>query len=274
MPAMVPTAKINISFSSSSPENPILDHLLPEHQRKVLDRLSTGLPLTVTAHLISDEDYWKRCCTERWQVCDISNYGDSWKRMFFERHLENILKCFIPNTTDPNQVLELIPLCKNYVRKLEVDQFLPPVQEDQNERDDVSDTGSDFGFSKVSMHHYDLGLLITALPQLEELHLTYGVKDCGMNFEWNLFNFTHQDCCNLAAAVKMCHNLKVMYTKLNLPSSAGSSNCSGIEIQGPVLVAGSMLPFTSCSPVECRDGTCWPSAVYLVLQICILFCPC
>ncbi|NXP71543.1 DRC5 protein, partial [Ramphastos sulfuratus] len=189
---------------------PILDCLQPEHQRKVLARLSTGLPLAVTANLVSDEDYWKRCCTERWQVCDISNYGDSWKRMFFERHLENILKCFIPNTTDPKQVQELIPLCKDYVRKLDIDQFLPPVQVDQKEdRNDLSDTESDFGFNEVSMHHYDLGALIPALPHLEELHLTYGVKDCGMNFEWKLFNFTYQDCCNLAAAVKMCHNLKV-----------------------------------------------------------------
>ncbi|NXH12482.1 DRC5 protein, partial [Bucco capensis] len=191
-------------------KNPILDRLLPEHQRKVLDRLSTGLPLTVTANLISDEDYWKRCCTERWQVCDISNYGDSWKRMFFERHLGNILKCFIPDTTEPKQVLDLIPLCKDYVRKLEIDQFLPPVHIDQkDEEDDLSDSGSDFGFSKVSTEHYNLKDLITALPHLEELHLTYGVKDCGMNFQWNLFNFTQQDCSNLAAAVKMCHNLKV-----------------------------------------------------------------
>ncbi|KFU99940.1 T-complex-associated testis-expressed protein 1, partial [Pterocles gutturalis] len=192
-------------------KNPILDRLLPEHRRKVLDRLSTGLPLAVTANLISDENYWKRCCTGRWQACDISNYGESWKRMFFERHLENILKCFIPNTTDPNQVLELIPLCKDYVRKLEVDQFLPPVQVDQKEEsDDLSDSESDFEFGKAPVHHYDLGALITALPHLEELHLTYGVKGCGMNFEWNLFNFTHQDCSNLALAVKKCYNLKVL----------------------------------------------------------------
>ncbi|XP_030355234.1 dynein regulatory complex subunit 5 [Strigops habroptila] len=192
-------------------KNPILDRLLPEHQRKVLDSLPTGLPLAVTANLISDEDYWKRCCTKRWQVCDISNYGGSWKRMFFERHLENILKCFIPNTTDPNQVLELIPLCKDYIRKLEVDQFLPPLETDQNEeRDDLSKTESDMEFSEVSLHHYDLRVLVTALPCLEELHLTYGVKDCGMNFEWNLFNFTYQDCCNLAVTVKMCQNLKVL----------------------------------------------------------------
>ncbi|NXS97264.1 DRC5 protein, partial [Jacana jacana] len=191
-------------------KNPILDRLPPEYQKKVLDRLSTGLPLAVTANLISDEDYWKRCCTERWQVCDISNYGDSWKRMFFERHLENILKCFIPNITDPNHVLDLIPICKDYVWKLEVDQFLPPLKVDQKEEgDDLSDTESDFEVGETSVHHYDLGALITALPHLEELHLTYGVKDCGMNFEWNLFNFSYQDCCNLAVAVKTCYNLKV-----------------------------------------------------------------
>ncbi|NWI56318.1 DRC5 protein, partial [Calyptomena viridis] len=191
-------------------KNPIFDRLLPAHQRKVADRLSTGLPLTVTANLVSNEEYWKRCCVERWQVCDVSNYGDSWKRMFFERHLENILKCFIPIITDPNQVKELIPLCKDYVRKLEVDQFLPPLQVDRKEeRGDLSDTESDTEFGDVPMQHYDLRDLIPALPHLEELHLTYGVKDCGMNFEWNLFNFTDQDCSNLAAAVKKCRNLKV-----------------------------------------------------------------
>lgn len=251
---MVPTAQTNLFSSSSPPENPILDSLLPEHQRKVLDRLSTGLPLAVTANLISDEDYWKRCCAERWQVCDISNYGDSWKRMFFERHLENILKCFIPNTTDPNQVLDLIPICKDYVRKLEVDQFLPPLKVDQKEeRDDLSDTGSDFQLSEVSVHHYDLGALITALPHLEELHLTYGVKDCGMNFEWNLFNFTYQDCWNLAVALKKCHNLKVTCPKWNLSSSVRYSNCPGVETQGPVSLAGSTLPFARCSLAKRRD---------------------
>uniref|UniRef100_A0A8C3GWS6 Uncharacterized protein n=1 Tax=Corvus moneduloides TaxID=1196302 RepID=A0A8C3GWS6_CORMO len=129
--------------------------------------------------------------------------------MFFERHLENILKFFIPSTTDPKKVLELVPLCKGYVRKLEIDQFLPPVQVDEKEEsNDLTDTEEDANFNEAYTHHYDLKDLITALPHLEELHLTYGVKSCGMNFEWSLFNFTEQDCFSLAAAVKMCHNLK------------------------------------------------------------------
>lgn len=264
-------AQTNLSFFLSLPENPILNYLLPEHQRKVVDRLSTSLPLTVTANIVSHEDYWKRCCIERWQVCDVSNYGDSWKRMFFERHLENILKFFIPSTTDPKKVLELIPLCKGYVQKLEVDQFLPPVWVDEKEESkDLADTEENANFNEAYTHHYDLKDLITALPHLEELHLTYGVKSCGMNFEWSLFNFTEQDCFSLAAAVKMCHNLKVIYPKLNLTPSARSSNCLCIEIQGPVLLAGNTLPFASyrvCQSAEML--TCWPGAEYLVLP-----CPC
>ncbi|NXQ52387.1 DRC5 protein, partial [Anthoscopus minutus] len=189
-------------------KNPILNYLLPEHQKKVVDRLSTSLPLTVTANIVSHEEYWKRCCMERWQVCDVSNYGDSWKRMFFERHLENILKTFIPNTTDPKLVLELIPLCKGYVRKLEINQFLPPLRVDQKE-ESSSDTEDGAELGEVYTHHYDLKDIITALPHLEELHLIYGVKSCGMNFEWSLFHFTELDCFNLAAALKICRNLKV-----------------------------------------------------------------
>lgn len=216
-------AQTNFSFFLSLPENPILNYLLPEHQKKVVDRLSTSLPLTVTANIVSHEEYWKRCSVERWQACDVSNYGDSWKRMFFERHLENILKFSIPNITDPKQVLELIPLCKSYVRKLEINQFLPPLWVGQKEEgNDLSDTEDDAEIGEVYTHHYNLKDVITALPHLEELNLIYGVKSCGMNFEWSLFNFTELDCSNLAAAVKMCRNLKVIYRKLNLTASARS----------------------------------------------------
>nr|XP_028580205.1 dynein regulatory complex subunit 5 [Podarcis muralis]XP_028580206.1 dynein regulatory complex subunit 5 [Podarcis muralis]XP_028580207.1 dynein regulatory complex subunit 5 [Podarcis muralis] len=190
--------------------NPILNSLLPDHQRKVLDKVSTSLPLTVTANLISDEGYWKRCCIARWAVCDVSRYGNSWKRMFFERHLENILKFYIPDTTNPNQVLDVIPLCKEYVKKLDIDQFLPPVKIDQKKEDEeASDAESDSGMDEPSMDHFDMSMLTPALCHLEELHLSYGVKDCGMNFEWNLFEFTYRDCCSLANAVKKCPTLKV-----------------------------------------------------------------
>ncbi|XP_063297643.1 dynein regulatory complex subunit 5 [Pelobates fuscus] len=197
---------------SNFEKNPILDKLVPKHKTKVLDRISTLLPLKVTANLISDESYWKRCCAQRWAVCDISQYRGSWKRLYFERHLQNLIECFIPDLTDAQSILEVAELGKDYVAKLEIQQLLPPVKlEDKKEGevDEISDSGSEVDLDLPSMDHFDLNLIANCLHGLEELHLVYGVKDCGVNFQWNLFNFTEQDCVSLAKALQIFKNLKV-----------------------------------------------------------------
>uniref|UniRef100_F7GLD1 Uncharacterized protein n=1 Tax=Monodelphis domestica TaxID=13616 RepID=F7GLD1_MONDO len=131
--------------------------------------------------------------------------------MFFERYLQDHLKLFIPGTTDPNEILDLVPLCKDYVVRLQVDQFLPPVKLEQPPQDlDQSDSASEGEPEELNMDHFQLDELVAKLHRLEELDLVFGVKDCGMNFEWNLFNFTTRDCYSLAATIKACHTLKVV----------------------------------------------------------------
>lgn len=208
----VPSMAAEPCFPSSLlKDNPILKQLPLEHQKKVLSSLPPELPLTVTANLIDDENYWHRCCIKRWSVCHVSRHGGSWKRMFFERHLENLLKLFIPGTTDPNVILDLLPLCRNYVRRIHVDQFLPPVRMPTPlQGEEQSDSGSEGEGSEPEKDHYQLQTLVGGLKHLEELDLVYGVKDCGMNFEWNLFLFTYRDCYSLAATIKACHTLKVL----------------------------------------------------------------
>lgn len=197
--------------SPSCPEdNPLLKELPPEYQKKVLGSLPPDLPLAITANLIDDESYWQRCCVKRWRVCRVSRHGGSWKHMFFERHLANLLAHFIPGTSDPAVVTDLLPLCRDYVRRLRVDQFLPPVQLPRHSRDpEQSDSGSEVDMEESITDHYCLGPLVAGLGHLEELDLVFGVKDCGMNFEWKLFLFTYRDCHSLAATVKACHTLKV-----------------------------------------------------------------
>nr|XP_003473678.1 T-complex-associated testis-expressed protein 1 [Cavia porcellus] len=192
-------------------KNPILKQLPPEYQQKVLSQLPPDLPLAVTANLIDDEGYWRRCCMHRWPVCHVARHGGSWKRLFFERHMEGLLCHFIPGTTDPGTILDLLPLCKDFIRSLRVDQLLPPVYLPAPPRvaGDQSDSASEGEPEEISADHYTLGPLVAGLSQLEELDLVYGVKDCGMNFEWKLFLFTYQDCHSLAATIKACHTLKI-----------------------------------------------------------------
>ena len=187
----------------------ILNDLLVKHKRKVLDKISTALPLKVTANLVEDEGYWRRCCKVKWEICDVSAYGDSWKRMFFERNMQRIIEGFVPETTDPTELEETLPLSASYVVKLDIRQLLPPVKEAPKGDDDTSDgEGSDSG-DGPEIDHFDFSTVLPRLPFLREFHVTFGVSDCGMNFEWNLFQFTARDCLLLAKCIAQCKTLKV-----------------------------------------------------------------
>lgn len=192
-------------------DNPILLELLPRHKSKVLTNLDVNISLLVTANLIDDEGYWQRCCKSRWQICDVLHCGNSWKRMFFEKNLVEIIERFVPGTTDQNILLETLKLSKDYVVCLNIEQLLPPVKEPPpNVDDEFSDSDSDAGEGPL-YDHLDFNIVLERLPKLEQLHLTYGVKDCGMNFEWNLFEFTNKDCSLLAKALKSCSTLKLFH---------------------------------------------------------------
>lgn len=173
------------------------------------ERLSTSLPLHVTANLIGDGVYWKRCCKQRWDLCDVSHYGHSWKRMFFERHMENVIELFIPDVTDLETVLELVPLCDNNIKRLDISQLLPPIQVLQKEEEKYGLGLAKESCNGRSLDHFDFDMLLNKLANLEELHLVYQVKQCGMNFEWTMFEMSARDCESLAMALVSCKALKV-----------------------------------------------------------------
>jgi hypothetical protein len=104
---------VECTYPSLITEKPLLSELLPKHQLKVLTKLSTDIPLKITAPLISDEQYWERCCRARWQLCDVSDYDHNWKRMFFERNAQEAVETFVPDQNDIMQVcaLRYYPAC-------------------------------------------------------------------------------------------------------------------------------------------------------------------
>uniref|UniRef100_A0A3Q3B646 T-complex-associated-testis-expressed 1 n=1 Tax=Kryptolebias marmoratus TaxID=37003 RepID=A0A3Q3B646_KRYMA len=190
----------------------LLSQLTPGQRDFIQEGLSPTLPLRVTANLIPDGVYWKRCCERRWDLCDVSRYGHSWRRMFFERHLENLIELFIPEVTEPKAVLDVLPFCKSYVRRLNVSQLLPPIKEPQGEKDGEEndlDLAIDSEHDEACAHHFDFGLVLRELTHLEELALVYRVKECGMNFEWKMFEMTKRDCESLAKALKSSRTLKL-----------------------------------------------------------------
>lgn len=239
---------MRIVISCFVAENPVYEDLTPVHKDFVQKRLSTSLPLHITANLIGDGVYWRRCCEQRWNFCDVSCYGHSWKRMFFERHVADVIEFFVPGVTNLAAILDMVPLCKNYIKRLSITQLLPPIKNPQKEEEKVEgdeedeqeeeelylELESEPGNDEPYLDHFDFNILLHKLTNLQELHLVYQVKNCGMNFEWSLYEMTVGDCESLGRALRSCGTLKVNVTPALLRSNICGFSCPLISISQPL----------------------------------------
>ncbi|VDP75249.1 unnamed protein product [Echinostoma caproni] len=197
----------NLPFLLFSVDNSkVISYLNGRQRRRLLDAIAPDLPLKVTSHVIGEDPYWRRCCHQRWAVVDLSRHGGSWKRAFFERMLEETLETFVPGHTYAPRLEECVSYAAPYVHRLHIRQLLPPLKQQPHDRgsDDGSDEESDSELSTEPqlVDHLDLGPVVSKLKHLEELAVSYTVKDCGMNFEWSMFQFTNHDCFSLAKAIE------------------------------------------------------------------------
>ncbi|KAL7056801.1 hypothetical protein AAHC03_019219 [Spirometra sp. Aus1] len=203
----------NFAFNYSA-----LPYLDREQRRYVLDTISVDTPLKVTAFLIPEDPFWKRCCLSRWPVVDVIKHGNSWKRAFFEKRLEEMIQQYIPGETYPVWIEEALEFAAPFVKRLDIKEMLPPVRKrpkkksHKEDEEDDSDNDSESVDLKPSIQadHLDLGFVIAKLKFMEHLGVQYRVRNCGLNFEWSQFQFTGKDCLSFSKAIKAHQSLVVL----------------------------------------------------------------
>lgn len=156
----------------------------------VMARLPLDLDVCLSAPNVSDENYWKRCCMSKlaWRNVRIEDHGLTWKQLFLEKHLQDVLEDFDASTGDPDHLVDVVKACHEFIFSLEITQLLS---------------------------HLDLNELCSHLKHLTRLQLTYGVKHIGMKYERMLFGMKISDATNLSHIVKNTRTL----TTLALPSN-------------------------------------------------------
>lgn len=63
--------------------------------KKIIEKTSKNLPITLTAPHIEEESYWKEACLQRWNkihVIKIEMHGMLWKNAYLENHLKEYLE--------------------------------------------------------------------------------------------------------------------------------------------------------------------------------------
>lgn len=88
---------------------PSLEGLPPHFVRAITELLALDLEIEVAGAYIHDESYWRRRSLETtdWINCQISEHGQSWKQLFFERYLQQELENFNPVEPNEEQLAEL-----------------------------------------------------------------------------------------------------------------------------------------------------------------------
>lgn len=170
---------------------PSLDGIAPEFLPYIAAQLPTDLPIELTAPLIHDENYWSRCATEErgWKNCSVAEHGQTWKQLFFEKNLQQVLEDFDPATDDIDELRRRIHASEDYVFSLKITELLS---------------------------HIDMEAVFKLLQNLTALELTYGVRHIGMKYERALFGLKIADARSLAKAVKQTETLTVLSLPQNL----------------------------------------------------------
>jgi len=75
---------------------PSLVGVPPRYMPAIGAKLPLDLDICLTAPNVEDEAYWRRVCLEgrRWTKCEIAEHGGSWKQLFLERALAELLEAF------------------------------------------------------------------------------------------------------------------------------------------------------------------------------------
>lgn len=172
----------------------------------LLETLPTDLPLEIVIPLIQDGVYWMRRCQDTWNINnDVSMYDNSWKRMFTERYVQDLVENEEPGYTDWAEVGKHLKLCCPFVKRLEISQLQPPrVLEPIPAPPDLC-SAEDF-----VPQHLDLSPILIILENLEEISIQFGVKNIGMDFTFKCFRIHPKDVERLGMGLAKSKNLIVL----------------------------------------------------------------
>ena len=87
-----------------------LNKLPPQIARKISLLLSMSLDMCIAVRYVHDETYWKKFYDKKYGSVyhQIEQGGLTWKRLFLERHLQDLLESFDPEIDDVNDLVKVV----------------------------------------------------------------------------------------------------------------------------------------------------------------------
>ena len=151
---------ICVSFIGSNFNScPILDSIPSQYICNVVNQIDLSkLLINQASKHVECSKLWERMACERWENCRVELHGSSWKRLYLEKHIEELLESYYPSTDSDinlNRLLESIQCSSPFIHSIKLNQ-LPS--------------------------HLDLSQILPLFINLSSLDITYKILNVGMNF--------------------------------------------------------------------------------------------
>ncbi|XP_076252023.1 uncharacterized protein LOC143191121 [Rhynchophorus ferrugineus] len=239
------------SIAENFKEKHLLNEITCSDKVALLDVLAVDLPLELVIPLVNEEHYWKRRYSETFGTIHHHLPEDwTWKKVFLERYVQKLIEEAEPQYNDEETFNEILDLCCPYVSCVYIDQlrvWKPPLT---MEKEDIPE--------EYPIEHINLMPICKKLSNIEELHISYGMKNVGEDFTWNMFKVSVSDCQKLGKALLELRNLRHLSIHR---SPIGFKHCQAL-VQG--LVKHKTLEELDLSNCEIGDAGALCIAYYII----------
>jgi len=168
-------------------EYPILDCIPAQYVENVVNLIDLSkLLINRASKHVECSKLWERMSCERWENCRVELHGSSWKRLYLEKHIKELVESYYPSIPDSNinlnRLLKSIKCSSPFIHSIKLDQ-LPS--------------------------HLDLSQILPLFNNLSSLDITYKVLNVGMNYNAEDFGMNLNDALNIS---KYLHSTKSLST--------------------------------------------------------------
>jgi len=168
-------------------EYPILDCVPAQYVENIVNLIDLSkLLINRASKHVECSKLWERMSCERWENCRVELHGSSWKRLYLEKHIKELLESYYPSMSESNinlnRLLKSIKCSSPFIHSIKLDQ-LPS--------------------------HLDLSQILPLFNNLSSLDITYKVLSVGMNYNAEDFGMNLNDALNTS---KYLHSTKSLST--------------------------------------------------------------
>ncbi|XP_055700746.1 dynein regulatory complex subunit 5 [Phlebotomus papatasi] len=204
--------------------NPVYSEVTYDVDRNyLLDILSLDIPVADLSTKIQEDVFWERFFMSRWPQYCPQTRNRPWIKVFMEKYLAEKLENMKSDDYEEERLVQLLELCASHVENLIINQLQPAMASIESEHND---------------HVVPMNIVLSNLPELRKIDLTYDLKNVGTNFYLGCSNISANDIKSLSEGLAKCfelqnfrlHSSKLDAQMLKTLAVALDKGCPNLEV--------------------------------------------